>query len=77
MNPIRIACTALTKRIKAGRVTKDGMDFSGEPSDVTSDCIKAIIEYVGTDRCHVVTVDGKPAYEIEVRDMTKPAKDKP
>lgn len=40
----RIACTAMTGRILMGRVSKDGLDFCGNPKDVTSDVLKAIIE---------------------------------
>lgn len=40
----RIACTALTGRIMAGRVSKDGLRFTGTPKDVTSDVLKAIID---------------------------------
>lgn len=39
---IRIACTALTGRIKAGMPSKDGTHFVGNPQDVTSDCLKAV-----------------------------------
>ncbi len=63
---IRIACTALSKRIIAGRVTKDGLAFTdGKKEDVTSDCLKAVIEFIGLDT-HVVTVNGKPMFEITV-----------
>lgn len=64
---IRVACTALLKRIKAGRPNKAGNSFIGGGDDVTSDCIKAIIEFVGVGGIHEVTVNGKPMYEIEVR----------
>lgn len=40
----RIACTALTGRIMAGRVSKDGLSFTGTPKDVTSDVLKAVID---------------------------------
>lgn len=64
---IRVACTALLKRIKAGRPNKAGNSFIGGGDDVTSDCIKAIIEFVGVGGIHEVTVNGKLMYEIEVR----------
>lgn len=41
---IRIACTALTGRIMAGRVNKAGDSFTGTPKDVTSDVLKAVID---------------------------------
>lgn len=71
MRKIRIACS-FGGRIKAGRITKDRLSFSGEPEDVTSDCLKAVIDYVGIDKTHVITVDGKPLYEIEVRNAVPP-----
>jgi hypothetical protein len=68
---IRIACTALLKRIKAGTPNKDGLSFRGGGQDVTSDCVKAIIEFVGVGGTHEVTVNGKPMYEIEIREIAK------
>lgn len=65
---IRIACTALAKRIVVGTVSKDGLSFTGEPKDVTSDCLKAVIDFVG-DAPAVVTENGKPAYEITVKKL--------
>lgn len=64
---IRIACTALLKRIKAGRPNKDGTAFIGGGEDVTSDCLKAIIEFIGAGETHVVQRDGVPVFEISVR----------
>ncbi|SMG09855.1 DUF7446 family protein [Paraburkholderia susongensis] len=64
---VRVACMALHRRIKAGRPNKAGDSFIGGGQDVTSDCIKAIIEFVGVGGTHEVTVDGRPMYEIEIR----------
>jgi hypothetical protein len=64
---IRIACTALTRRIMAGRVTKDNLSFTGDPQDVTSDCLKAVVEFIGVGYEGVVAIDGKPVYEITVK----------
>lgn len=41
---MRIACTALTGRIVMGRTTRDGLSFSGQKKDVTSDVLKAVID---------------------------------
>lgn len=68
---IRIACTALATRIFAGRVSKDGLSFAGETQDVTSDCLKAMIEFVGIDGTAKVHVDGAPKYEISVREIRR------
>lgn len=68
---IRVACTALLKRIKAGHPNKDGHSFRGGGEDVTSDVLKAVIEYVEPGHIVTVNVDGVPAYEIEVRAMSR------
>lgn len=67
---IRIACMALHRRIKAGRPNKAGDAFIGGGQDVTSDCVKAIIEFVGVGGTHEVTVDGVTKYEIEIRALS-------
>lgn len=46
-NPIRVATAALSGRIFAGRPTKDGMGFKEPRYDVTSDCLKAIVDKIG------------------------------
>ncbi|WP_186214670.1 DUF7446 family protein [Burkholderia gladioli] len=68
---IRVACMALSRRIKAGTPNKDGQSFRAGGQDVTSDCVKAIIEFVGVDGTHEVSVDGVPMYEIEVRRISQ------
>lgn len=69
---LRVACAALSERILAGTPSSDGTRFIGNPVDVTSDCLKAVIEKVG-DNCEVdVCVDGKLAYTIAVRRLTSP-----
>lgn len=67
MSTLRVACTAITKRIQAGRVNKAGDSFIGNPVDVTSDVLKAIIDKVGAGNVVTVNENGAPAYEIEVR----------
>jgi hypothetical protein len=69
---IRIACTALGKRIKAGKVSKDGKDFVGNPQDVTSDCLKAVIDFVEPGRRVIVHENGVPAYSIDVLRVLAP-----
>lgn len=74
---LRIATSALGRRIFAGRVNKDGTAFIGGKFsldgkvDVTSDVLKAVIDFV--EPGHVITVedDGVPAYEISVRAIAK------
>ena len=64
---IHIACTALLRRIKAGHLAKDGHSFKGGGVDVTSDCLKAIIDFVEPGNIVTVNENGIPAFEIEVR----------
>lgn len=61
----RIACTALTGRIRMGKVSKDKCSFVGTPVDVTSDVIKAMmdkLEYHGG--AMDITEDGKTVATI-------------
>lgn len=62
---IRIACTAIERRIKAGRVAKDGLSFVGETMDVTNDCLKAFIEFIGVGETKHVYINGI-TYEISI-----------
>ena len=71
MKGLRIACTALTKRIFAGRVNKAGNSFLDGKVDVTSDCLKAVIEHVEPGHTVTVHVDGVPKYEITVKAIAK------
>lgn len=66
---MRIACTGLTGRIMAGVPDKEARAFVGVVKDVTSDCLKAVVDHVLREdtNCLVVTANGKPAYEIVVR----------
>lgn len=66
---IRIACTAIAKRIMAGRVSKSGLDFIGEPKDVTSDCLKAVIDFIGIGETKSIHVEGVPTYEISIKKL--------
>lgn len=64
---LHVACSPLSKSIYAGSVGKDGCSWLSDRTDVTSAAIGAVIEHIGAG--HVLTVDlnGKPAFEIEVR----------
>jgi len=62
----RIACS-VNNRIMLGNVSPSGIDFIGTPKNVTSDCLKAIIEFVGVGNETTVTSAGKPAFVITVK----------
>lgn len=64
---IRIATAALSGRIYAGRVSKDGTRFLDGKKDVTSDVLKAVIEKIGVGKDVTVEVDGIPAFRISVQ----------
>ena len=66
---IRIACTAIRNRIMAGKPSADGHNFIGTPIDVTSDCLKAVIDKIGVGKSETITINGVPTYSIEVRDL--------
>lgn len=68
----RIACTA-NGTIYVGTVAADGCTFVGQKDDVTSDCLKAVIEHVGDGQIATVSVDGAPAWTIEVRRVRQDA----
>ncbi|OHD26874.1 MAG: hypothetical protein A2Y38_15485 [Spirochaetes bacterium GWB1_59_5] len=67
---IVIATAALSKRIYAGRMNKAKTALTDGKQDVTSDVLKAIIDKIGVGGIETVTVDGKPRFEIEVREVT-------
>ena len=69
MKNLRIATAALSGRIFAGRVNKAGDIFLDGKIDVTSDVLKAVIDKVTPGYIATVEVDGKPKYEIEVREV--------
>jgi len=65
----RIATAALSGRIFLGVPDKDGRSFIGVTKDVTSDCLKAVVDKVMREDTSmlVVTENGAPAYEITVK----------
>ena len=66
MKPLRIGCSPLTGTIFAGHVLKDGVTWSANKTDVTSDVLKAVIDKIGVGNTSVITVAGKPAFEISI-----------
>lgn len=74
MSKLRIATAAMSGRIYAGRVNKDGTSFLDGKVDVTSDVLRAVIDKVTPGHVISVEVDGVPKYEIEVREL--PASEK-
>ena len=69
---IRVAKSAMTDRIYAGRVCKDGMTWRDGKRDVTSDVLKAVVDLITPGHALTISVDGKPAYEITVKALPSP-----
>lgn len=65
----RLACAALSGRIYLGVPDPAGKQFIGVTKDVTSDCLKAVVDKVLMEGTNVlvVTANGVPTHEIEVR----------
>lgn len=63
---IRLGCTALGRRIVAFKTGRDNTTPIGNKEDVTSDALKALIDFIGIGETHIVTVDGKPVFSISV-----------
>jgi len=66
----RIATAALSGRIYLGVPDPAGKSFIGVTKDVTSDCVKAVIDKVQREDSGgvlVITENGVPTHEIAVR----------
>lgn len=69
--PIIVATSPLTDRIYAGTLLKDGVTWSTNRDDVTGMACGAVAEHVmQRGGVVVVTANGKPAFEITVRDVS-------
>jgi hypothetical protein len=69
MSKITVAKSPLTNTIYAGSVSKGGTSFLSDKTDVTSACLQAVIDFVGPGYCQTINVDGKPKYEITVKEL--------
>ena len=73
MKPIHIATSPLTNRIFAGHVLKCGTAWAANKQDVTGAACGAVCEHVMAKGGTVeVTLNGKPKFEITVRDVEAP-----
>ncbi len=66
---IRVAAAAISGRIFAGRISKDGRNFIGKKIDVASDVWKAVVDVIEPGHEMTITADGKPRYAISVREI--------
>lgn len=70
MKPIHIATSPLTNRIFAGHVLKCGSAWGANKQDVTGAACGAVCEHVmANGGTVVVSANGKPKFEITVRDV--------
>lgn len=69
-----VGMAALSRRIFVGRLLKDGVTWREGKQDVTSDVLKAIVDFVTPGFEVDVTVDGKPKYRIRVTEIVDGAK---
>lgn len=71
MKPIHIVTSPLTNRIFAGNILKDGYTWAANKQDVTGAACGAVCEHIlGNGGTVTVTCNGKPKFEITVRDLT-------
>lgn len=67
MKPIRIAVTALTGRVVAGKETADGKGITeGSRQDVTSDFMKAVIDKADYHGGYFVIEGGGQKWRVTV-----------
>lgn len=82
MKPLHIATSPLTARIFVGHILKSGVAWAANKQDVTGQACGAVCEHVMANGGTVeVTLNGKPKFEITVRDVEsavdQPASDLP
>lgn len=68
----RVMVSPITKTAYAGRVKNLGngtFESSGVRHDVTSDILPAAMAIIGINETIVLSADGVPQFEIEVRDV--------
>ena len=70
MRQLHVGTGPLTNRIFAGHALKDGRTWGAGRQDVTGAACGAVAEHVLANKNPViVTINGRPKYEISVRDL--------
>ena len=67
--PLRVQLSPLSRKIYVGHINKTGDAWSGEPQDVTSDAIGAVVNYFGVGNTAIVYENGTPRYEVTVTEI--------
>ena len=71
MRKLHVGTSPITNRIYAGWVLKDGCTWGAGTQDVTGPACGAVAEHVLANKAPVVVhCNGKPKYEIAVRELT-------
>lgn len=72
MKHIHVGTSPLTNRIYAGHVRTDGVSWASNKQDVTGSACGSVCEHVLANGGPVmVTCNGKPKYEITVRELSE------
>lgn len=72
MKDLHVGTSPLTNRIYAGTVLKDGRSWGANKQDVTGNACAAVAQHVLANKDPVVvTENGKPKYEITVRELQR------
>ncbi|WP_425250849.1 DUF7446 family protein [Geothrix campi] len=70
MRKLHVGTSPLTNRIYAGHVLKDGCTWGDGKQDVTGPACGAVAQHVIENGAPVVvTCNGKPKFEISVREL--------
>lgn len=75
MSKLRVGCSSITQTIYAGRLDNKGELWVGQKHDVTSDVLGAVIAKVGAGNILTINENGKPKFEIEVREIKESSHD--
>lgn len=66
---LRVATAALSRRIFAGHLNKAQIGFKEPRTDVTSDCLRAVVDHIGVGKETILREDGVPLYRITITDL--------
>lgn len=67
---LRVAPSPLTNRIFCGSVSKNGLEWLSNKTDVTGDaCAAVAIHALSQNGSVIVTENGKAKYEISVKEL--------
>ena len=68
--PLHVAMSPLTCRIYAGHILRDGATWAANKTDVTGEACAAVAQHaLEAGGTVTVTADGRPAYEITVKEV--------